>query len=222
VKHYRISRYNDSIIKDSINKAFSGKSIYIEGGLSSIDFSYFKEVYDFAFFNKRSKRLSRFKDLAHLKAYARKTKDINSLRALKLIGEYGFSFNEKIKIMQSKLVDKEYLADVCYTTAHKSKGKTISMPVIVDDDFCNAMEDNPNITDIDQEINVLHVACTRCNNTIVLPNFLYEMLENHVDEEDCLEEDDDWLCWGEEDSAEEEYSEEFEDKALEMLNYDWS
>lgn len=196
--HYRICRFNDSIIKDAIIKASEGKIIYIEGGLASIDFSYFREVYDFAFTGKKSKRLSRFSSLDHLKAYARKTKDINSIRALKLISTYGEQFKEKIRTMRSMLVDDEGMADVCYTTAHKSKGKTIDIPVIVDNDFYNAMEDNPKVSDIDQEINVLHVACTRGCDVVVLPTFLHNMLKDHVDEEWVYESEgyDEYLDWG--------------------------
>lgn len=176
--HYKLCRYNSTIIDDAIISALDGKKIYIEGGSAGVDFTYIKLIYDFWKYGKQHYSLKKYNNYNHMINTARKINDVSILQAHKLITEHQDNLLFKLKSIEENLVKDWELADVCYSTIHKSKGMTITIPVIIADDVIDLNEVTPSTLEKhEQEVNLLYVALSRSKNKIQIPSSVLYMYE---------------------------------------------
>lgn len=176
--HYKLCRYNSTIIDSAIVSALEGKKIYIEGGSAGVDFTYIKLIYDFWKYGKQHYSLKKYNDYSHMINTARKINDISILQAHKLITEHKDNLLFKLKSIEENLVKDWELADICYSTIHKSKGMTITIPVIIADDVIDLNEVSPSTLEKhEQEVNLLYVALSRSKNKIQVPSSVLNMYE---------------------------------------------
>jgi len=166
-KHMVLCRCNATILKNVILSALKGKKCYIEGGSARVDFSFIEKIFDFKYDINKHYTLKKFKNYEHMLNLARKNKDYNIILCDKLIEEYGYNLGSMLKKAKSCMVEKLKDADVGYSTAHKMKGSTITIPMKLADDFPDLDE-----IDIDNEIaelNLIYVALTRAKGEIEIP-----------------------------------------------------
>ena len=126
----------------------------------------------------------KYKDYNHMIYTATKINDYEILFANKFIDNYGESLLMYIRNAKENIVSKWTEADICYSTLHKSKGKTITIPLVINEDctyimkMIEATDNNFNDDDFITECNLLYVGCTRAKNDLQLPNQLIEIYEN--------------------------------------------
>ncbi len=175
--HYNICRFNETIINGAMDNAIQNKKIFINGGTESLNLKYYIDIYNFFADGTKTQKLSRFTSFDHFAKYSKKIKDFNALRAIKLCKEYKDDFLVRIDALKRHMVNDITKADVSYTTAHKSKGMTIEIPVIVNKDFYDIIKYQDELIskgiDVEQELNALYVACTRGKGIVQLPNYIY-------------------------------------------------
>lgn len=189
--YYMLCRYNATIIKNVIKEALKGKKIYIEGGKAGISFSFLKYLYEFKYHNKQHFTLKRFEDFEHLVNYAEKTNDYEFKFALNLLDEYKESLLLHIRNAEENLVEDWRMADVSFSTGHKVKGASITIPVLIANDFPSILEIKENEKYTEEEIMsescLLYVVCSRSKFDFELPPQLIELYENNKNKEDlCI------------------------------------
>ena len=175
-KHWVISRYNSTIFRECIDYTQMGKKIYIHSTRANFDFKYLQNLYRFKFYGDKHFTFKKYKDYNEMVKEAEKTDNRSFLSMDKLMSEYGTSFIYKINDMKELTVDSPDKADVCYVTAHSSKGMTINDPVRLTTDFPDLLK--PQDFDILPEINLFYVANSRCSGDIELPDSLLSMYLN--------------------------------------------
>ena len=164
--YFMLCRYNLTIIEESLVAIEEGKNVYIEGGYDGIGLAFINQIYNFRFFNKKSLNLMKYGSYEEMLDVAKSSNDIKILQADNLIKIYGKSLYYKLKLIKDSLIKDYSKADISFSTAHKSKGRTIDIPVLMADDFYEAFTRDE--TDFRQELNATYVAMTRANSDIQL------------------------------------------------------
>jgi len=171
--YFMICRYNATILFNVIENAITGKKIYIEGGKAGISFNFIKYLYEFKYHNKQHTSLKKFEDFDHLINYAEKTNDYEYKFALKLLREYGEGLLLKIRSAEENLVEDWKLADICYSSGHKVKGKSITMPIVISSDFRSmddiVLDDKLREDEKITEKNLMYVCATRSKGDMQVP-----------------------------------------------------
>lgn len=188
-KHWVISRYNATIFRECIKYTQAGKRVYIHSSRANFDFKYLQNLYRFKFFDEKHFTFKKYESYDEMLSEAKKTDNRSLISMDKLMDEHGRSFIYKINDMKELTVKKPELADICYTTAHSSKGMTISDPVRLTTDFPDLFEVDPD--QIIPEANLLYVAISRCKSDMELPDSVLSMylsdfespLKKNVDDE---------------------------------------
>ena len=126
--------------------------------------------------------LRNFNSWKELIDYANETCDDELLRIIKIVNMYGDKIEGMINQIKLCTVTNQKDADVTYSTVHKSKGLTISEPLIVNDDILDVgqlsdqwdvfsnLEKQMYVDDIKSEIMISYVALTRGKGLIQIPN----------------------------------------------------
>jgi len=172
-----IARTTFGLIQKIIHFINEDKKIYFEGGYSSYSFMN-QTVY--SIFYLKEKKLDKismseirdFESLQELEQFSKETKNQDYLNVIKFVNTYGdniFEINKKIK---EKLTSKKELADIIFTTTHKSKGLEYDQVIMADDFITKKDIDNPknsiSFLRIIEELNIYYVAATRAKKCIEL------------------------------------------------------
>jgi hypothetical protein len=175
--YYELCRFNATIIGNTISNTLNNKKVYIEGGKAGVSFTFIKSLYEFKYHNKKTLALKKYEDYDHLINLATRINDYEILFANKLILLYGESLLMKIRNAEENIVERWEDADICYSTIHKSKGYSLTIPMRVSSDLVSLLEAEEKYKEDDfiTECNLLYVACTRCKNDIELPIAFWEI-----------------------------------------------
>lgn len=182
-----ITRTNATLLAHAIEGMLHGKSLYFEGGVKSYPLQYYKDLYWFRATNKTYNRdLAKYGSWEQLNEFVKETEDIDLSCAINVINIYSkkleaqdMYFPDAIDEIYAHVVKEKERADLCFCTAHKSKGLTFTESVFIESDFIN-LKDTTNslcsctnerdlkmvLTQISQDINLLYVALTRAKGNL--------------------------------------------------------
>lgn len=161
--------------------------LYFEGGYHSYNF---QNIYDAYYFYKGHKvnntLFNKFKDYDQMIEYAETTEDLELLALQRMIYKYGDKIPSIVGSIKNNTTNKKYEADVSFSTMHRSKGMTYSIPVYISDDhfdiedvFKNQYIEGNKDFDIKkyyEEMCILYVAITRAAGQIELSDKLKNYL----------------------------------------------
>ncbi len=178
--------------------------LFFEGGYSGYSFSNIKDAYYFHKGHKvKNPLFNKFEDYHQMIMYAYKTTDLELLALEKLIFKYGSKIPDMIDGIKNNTTKSKELANVIFSTVHRSKGQTYSIPVYISDDHFEIMDilmkeingevissngKKFNIKDYYEEMCILYVAITRCAGEIELSekvkDYLLFKLNNDFDNDE--------------------------------------
>jgi superfamily I DNA/RNA helicase len=182
-----LCRTNSYIFAETIDAIKYGKkSLYYEGGYSGYNFNNIKDGYDFYCGRELNNSLfNKFKDYSQMVEYAEKSEDLELKAIIRMIDEYGSRIPELINSIKYNTTKDKSKADVIFSTIHKSKGATYTMPVLISDDHFDIENfftkrfikgEKINIDDFYEEMAIIYVAITRCAGEIELSDMLKKYL----------------------------------------------
>lgn len=180
--YYELCRFNATIIENIIKNTLNNKKVYIEGGKAGVSFAFIKSLYEFKYHGKKSMTFKKYEDYDHLINSATKVNDYEILFAHKLIITYGESLLLKIRSAEENIIENWEDADISYSSIHKSKGYSLTIPMRISGDLISLLEAKEKFSkdDFITECNLLYVACTRCKNEIELPNAFWEIYKKET------------------------------------------
>ena len=161
--------------------------IYFEGNINS--YTYADDgasLYDvlYLFNGKRplikDKLIREMNDLKELEDYIEKTEDAQLGIMVEIVKEFGNDIQGKIKTLKERHVadGEKDMADIIFSTVHRSKGMEYDAIEIVDDFITEekledaVKKEDFNAARLNEEINLLYVAVTRTKNIIHIPSTL--------------------------------------------------
>lgn len=182
-----LCRTNSYIFAEVIEAMREGnKRIYFEGGYRGYSFDNILQGYYFSLGHETKNPLfSNFKNYMQMEEYAEKNEDLELKAIIRMIEQYGSIIPELIDRIKDNVVKDKTKADIIFSTIHKSKGMTYSIPVLISDDhydiesyFRNKfiIKDEKKIKDCGEEINIIYVGITRCAGDIELSDTLKRYL----------------------------------------------
>jgi F-box protein 18 (helicase) len=167
------------------------KHIYFEGNIHS--YTYADEgtsLYDVLnLYNKkpaliRDKLIAQMKSIDELEEYIEKTEDVQLSMMIEIVKEYGNDIPNILNLIKEKHVgnDEKEKAEMIFSTVHRCKGMEYDSIQIVNDFITQEkiekqtkgtrIDDQINISKLNEEINLLYVAVTRTKNLIHIPETL--------------------------------------------------
>ena len=186
-----LCRTNAYILAEVIEVIKSNKfaKLYFEGGYTGYNFNTLKDGYWFSQGHKVKNQLfNKFDDYFSMTEYAERVQDIELLAINRLVEKYGSLIPKIVDGIKNNTVKDKNKADVLFSTCHKSKGMTFTIPVYVSDDifdipmvfrkeFIDRGSDKDfKIEDYYEETNIVYVAITRPYSTIMFPDKLKDYL----------------------------------------------
>ena len=186
-----LARTNLSLLNDAIStlQDDGDAKIYFEGNLNSYTFMSGINIYDVFNLNYGNKKyiknplIKTMNSFSELEQYIDKTGDGDLNMLVKIVKKYGRSLPDYFKRLKDRCLNdtNKHLADVIFTTVHKSKGLEYNNVKILDD-FINEEQIQTeldgkesgkiNRDKMSEEVNILYVALTRTKNDIILPERL--------------------------------------------------
>ncbi len=166
----------------------NGKSkLFFEGGYNSYNFQNVKDAYYFyKGYDVNNNMFNKFKDYSQMIDYANDTEDLELLALDRMIYKYGSDIPRIVDSIKNNSVNEKSEADVIFSTMHRSKGMTYSVPVYISDDhfdlekaFRKYYVDKEKDFDIKkyyEEMCIIYVAITRCAREIELSDKLKNYL----------------------------------------------
>jgi len=156
--------------------------LFFEGGYSSYNFNNVRDVYYFSRGHKvKNPLFNKFKDYWQMIDYAKETNDLELLALNRMIEKYGSSIPNIVDSIKYNTVKQKNDANVLFSTIHRSKGQTYSIPVYISDDIFDLPsvfkkeymktennDDNFNINNFYEETCITYVAATRAAGEIIL------------------------------------------------------
>ena len=124
--------------------------------------------------------------------YAKKITDLELLAIDRMIERYSSRIPTIIESIKNNIVKSKSMANVIFSTCHRAKGQTYSIPVYISDDYFNINDvfkkeyidtenkDNFDIIKFQNEVYVLYVAITRCAAEIELNDKLKDYLITRI------------------------------------------
>lgn len=185
-----IARTNLGLLLKAIEYVTEKKkvnAIYFEGNIHS--YTYADDgasLYDVLnlYNNKhrliKDKLIKEMRDIEELEDYIKKTEDVQLGMMVDIVKEYGNEIPEIIKAIKEKHIkdDNKENAEMIFSTVHRSKGMEYDAIQLVNDFITEEQiiklktdfkEENINVSQINEEINLLYVAITRTRNSIHIP-----------------------------------------------------
>ena len=163
--------------------------IYFEGGFQSYSFNNIKDAYFFYKGHKvKNPLFNKFKNYYEMVDYAKKTNDLEILALDRMIEKYGSIIPDVVDNVKYNSTKNKDEANVLFSTIHRSKGMTYSIPVYISDDhfeienvfkkeYINKEDKNDfNINDFYEEMCIVYVAITRCAGEIIFSDKLKDYL----------------------------------------------
>jgi len=164
------------------------KKLFFEGGYQSYNFTNLVDCYYFSIGKPtKNKILSKFKNYYEMEDYADKTVDLELLALIKMVKKYGSRIIDIVNGIKNNSVTKKESADILFSTIHRSKGMSYSMPVYISEDhfdieseyrnkFIGQDEDKKENNNLYEEMCILYVGCTRCAGEIELSEIVKRYL----------------------------------------------
>lgn len=185
-----IARTNLGLLLKAIEYVTEKKkvnAIYFEGNIHS--YTYADDgasLYDVLnLYNKnhrliKDKLIKEMRDVEELEDYIKKTEDVQLGMMVDIVKEYGNEIPEIIKAIKEKHIkdDNKENAEMIFSTVHRSKGMEYDAIQLVNDFISEEQiiklktgikEENLNVSQINEEINLLYVAITRTRSSIHIP-----------------------------------------------------
>ena len=183
-----LCRTNSYIFAEVLDAMKEGnKRIYFEGGYRGYKFENIKDSYYFSLGHKvKNPMLNKFKNYEQMEEYAENTDDLELKAIIRTIDKYGDIIPDLIDKIKNNIVKDKSKADIIFSTIHKSKGMTYSIPVLISDDhfdietffrnkFINKKA-NMNDENYKDEMSIVYVGITRCAGEIELSDTLKRYL----------------------------------------------
>lgn len=178
-----LSRTVAGVIGRALDASLTGKKVYWVGGIAGYKTEELEDLYWFSADmpeRMQSPLLAReYRNFEEFESVARATKDAEMNQGLRLLDQY-FPLPQKLQIMREHAVTDESQAQVTVSTAHRSKG--LEWPVVMlNDDFADITD--PLMVDSERtdETNLLYVAVTRAQQTLVLNDLLQVLMDSEGD-----------------------------------------
>ena len=168
------------------------KKLFFVGGYSSYSFQSLKEC---LFYSQghptKNKLFAKFEDYYKMKTYAEDTNDIEILSLIRMVDKYGSRIIDIVDGIKNNTVTDKDKADIIFSTIHKSKGLTLSMPVYISNDHLDLEVTYKNkylkkdedygdkkklVKDISEEVFCCYVAISRCSGMIELSDSIKRYL----------------------------------------------
>ena len=171
-----LCRTNAFILGEAIEVISANKNakLYFESGFSSYNFSVLKNAYWFSRGHEVNNPLfNKFENYEKMIKYAERVIDIEIISINRMIEKYGSLIPEIIDGIKNNTTTDLNKANVIFSTIHKAKGKTISLPLYISDDildlsmifnkeYINKNSDKDfKIQDFYEEANIVYVGITR-------------------------------------------------------------
>lgn len=161
--------------------------LFFEGGYSSYNFQNVKDAYYFYLGHEtKNNMFSKFDNYNQMKEYAENTEDLELLALDRMIDKYGSDIPRIVDSIKSNSVTDKLIADVLFSTIHRSKGMTYNMPVYISDDHFDIEkafreeyvnhEKEFDIKKYYEEMCIVYVAITRAAGEIQLSDKLKNYL----------------------------------------------
>ncbi len=174
----RTNAYIFAEVFEVINNNPNAK-LFFEGGYSSYNFN---NIRDFYFCSKGHKTknplFNKFNDFYSMIDYANEIEDVEILALNRMVNSYGSKIPQIVDRIKNNTTTKKSEANVIFSTCHRSKGQTYTIPVYVSDDHFDIEEVfnkeyvfHEEFFDINkyyEEMCILYVAITRAANEIEL------------------------------------------------------
>lgn len=181
----RTNAYIFAEVFEILNKKRNAK-LFFEGGYNSYNFQNIKDAYYFSLGHQvKNPMFNKFKDYYSMIEYAKSIEDLELIALDRMITKYGYKIPQIVDGIKNNTVTKKDYADVIFSTIHRSKGQTYTIPVYVSDDcfdieniFKKAFIDkeNVNFKNYYEEMCILYVAITRAAGEIQLNDNLKNYL----------------------------------------------
>lgn len=178
-----LSRTVAGVIGRALDASLTGKKVYWVGGIAGYKTEELEDLYWFSADmpeRMQSPLLAReYRNFEEFESVARATKDAEMNQGLRLLDQY-FPLPQKLQVMREHAVTDESQAQVTVSTAHRSKG--LEWPaVMLNDDFADITD--PLMVDSERtdETNLLYVAVTRAQQTLVLNDLLQVLMDSEGD-----------------------------------------
>lgn len=165
------------------------KKLYFEGGYQSYNFTNLSDCYYFSIGKPtKNKILSKFKSYFEMEDYADKTEDLELLALIRMVKKYGSRIIDIVDGIKHNAVTKKEIADILFSTIHRSKGQTYTMPVYISGDHIDLEKEYRNkFIEIDsdlkkvnanlfEEMAIVYVGMTRCAGKIELSDSIKRYL----------------------------------------------
>jgi len=171
-----LCRTNAYILAEVIEVIKSNKNakLYFEGGYSGYNFNTLKDGYWFSRGHKvKNPLFNKFEDWNSMIEYAERIEDIELLAINRLVEKYGSLIPQIVDGIKYNTVKEKSKANVLFSTCHKSKGMTFTIPVYISDDIFDiplvfrkeyidmGSDKDFKIQDYYEETNIVYVAITR-------------------------------------------------------------
>ena len=168
------------------------KKLFFVGGFQSYSFQNLKECFFFSQGHPtKNKLFAKFEDYSKMKDYANDIEDIELLSLIRMVDKYGSSIVNIVDGIKNNAVTNKDKADIIFSTIHKSKGLTLSIPVYISNDhldlevtyknkYLKREEDYDSKKkvekDISEEIYCIYVVISRCSGEIELSDSIKRYL----------------------------------------------
>lgn len=165
------------------------KKLYFEGGYQSYNFTNLSDCYYFSTGKStKNKLLSKFKNYFEMEDYADKTEDLELLALVRMVKKYGSRIINIVDGIRHNSVTKKEIADILFSTVHRSKGQTYLMPVYISGDHVDLEKEYRNkFIEVDndlkkvnvnlyEEMCIVYVAISRCAREIELSDSIKRYL----------------------------------------------
>lgn len=182
----RTNAYIFSEIAEALGED-KNKKLFFEGGYQSYNFNNLKDCYYYSQGHPtKNKIFAKFKDFMTMKEYAENTEDIELLSLIRMVDKYGRKIIDIVDGIKNNAVTNKDKADILFSTCHRAKGMTYSMPVYISNDHLDlesiykkkyiTPEDHNSTKDISEEVYICYVAVTRCFGEIELSDSIKKYL----------------------------------------------
>ncbi|XP_076335826.1 F-box DNA helicase 1-like isoform X3 [Tachypleus tridentatus] len=127
----------------------------------------------------KDKFIRGFKRMEHLYEYAKNTSDVELLNKIRFVRQHRERIPEYVETIKTKCTFPMYMANVVFTTAHKSKGLEFNTVCLKDDftiDNIPYQEPSQMTPELENEFNLLYVAISRAKKRLCFPTSVYYLL----------------------------------------------
>lgn len=148
------------------------------GGFNSYGFDQITDIYKLKHKDTSLKDgfIARFKSYSDLVNYARYSDDSDLLSKIEIVNQHGHDISKFISILKERCCYSIDVANVIFSTAHKSKGLEFDTVCLTDDYPISTVPSLFNGDSPRDEANILYVAVTRAKKCLLLPEKITKVL----------------------------------------------